>query len=106
MVRCRRAGVRTPTIYFVDDESCCIFMEYISGITLKEFIFTHGNDQGIFTLSITLIIIEVLHLCQQVGTIIAKLHDANLVHGDLTTSNFLVEDQTHQLVSHFSPYFS
>ena len=34
-------------------------------------------------------------ICEQIGKSVAKLHDANIIHGDLTTSNMiLVEDKT------------
>ncbi|CAF4890070.1 unnamed protein product, partial [Rotaria magnacalcarata] len=32
------------------------------------------------------------NLAQQIGTIIARLHQAQIVHGDLTTSNMLLKD--------------
>ncbi|KAK8807077.1 hypothetical protein WA158_003836 [Blastocystis sp. Blastoise] len=86
IMRCRRAGVRTPSVYFIDPETCCIYMEYVDGITLNQFISTSNNKN------------DVIELCKQVGIIIAKLHEANLIHGDLTTSNFLVTNHTHELV--------
>ena len=32
-------------------------------------------------------------LAQQVGSAIGKMHDADIVHGDLTTSNLMVQDK-------------
>lgn len=32
-------------------------------------------------------------LAQQVGAAIGKMHDADIVHGDLTTSNLMVQDK-------------
>jgi TP53 regulating kinase and related kinases len=31
-----------------------------------------------------------LEICKQIGKNIAKLHDANIIHGDLTTSNMII----------------
>ncbi|MDP2628399.1 MAG: KEOPS complex kinase/ATPase Bud32 [Nanoarchaeota archaeon] len=31
-------------------------------------------------------------ICKQIGEAIAKLHDANIIHGDLTTSNMILKD--------------
>lgn len=31
-------------------------------------------------------------IAEQIGSVVAKLHDNNIIHGDLTTSNFLVRN--------------
>jgi len=36
-------------------------------------------------------------LAQEMGKNIAKLHDANIIHGDLTTSNMLLHEHSNQL---------
>jgi Kae1-associated kinase Bud32 len=33
-------------------------------------------------------------ICKQIGTSIAKLHDNNIIHGDLTTSNMILKDNS------------
>ena len=38
MVKCRRAGVCTPLVYFVDQPSYKITLEYIDGLTVKQFL--------------------------------------------------------------------
>ncbi len=48
-----------------------IVMEYLSGVLLKE------------------IIDKEPELCKEVGKIISYMHDTNIVHGDLTTSNII-----------------
>ena len=32
-----------------------------------------------------------MHLAYQIGVAIAKMHDADIVHGDLTTSNMMLQ---------------
>jgi len=76
MGKCRQAGLRVPTVYFVDTASFSIGMEYIAGRTLR----AHLNDTTI----------DSTNQLSQVGAAVATMHAADIVHGDLTTSNFLV----------------
>ncbi len=64
----RRSGVPTPVIY--DIEGTKIKMQYIDGIALK-----HVIDED---------------LSEQTGVLVARLHTAGMIHGDLTTSNLLL----------------
>lgn len=70
-------------MYFVDAEANAIYMEYLKDcITLKQHvdeILLSGDEKA--TKSIA----------AKIGQLIAKLHDSNIVHGDLTTSNVLVK---------------
>jgi len=63
-------GVRTPFIYFLNIKNFEIIMEYIHGNVLK----------NIFS----------ANLCFDLGMIAANLHINNIIHGDLTTSNFIL----------------
>lgn len=36
---------------------------------------------------------ESKEICRQIGESIAKLHDANIIHGDLTTSNIILDKE-------------
>ena len=38
------------------------------------------------------------HIAVRIGDAIGKLHDGGLIHGDLTTSNMLIRNNTNQLV--------
>ncbi len=74
----RRLGVATPLIYFVDQERGEIVMQFLHGRRLKEII--DGDDGA-----------EVVEMwCREVGRYIARLHVGRVIHGDLTTSNFIV----------------
>ncbi|MEM3436949.1 MAG: KEOPS complex kinase/ATPase Bud32 [Nitrososphaerales archaeon] len=77
LMNARRAGVSTPLVYFIDQCKAEIVMQYIKGIRLKEII----SDKKIGNIDF---------LYSEVGRCIAKLHKSNIIHGDLTTSNFLV----------------
>ena len=66
----KRAGVRTPVLYDVDLHDKTITMEEICGVMLKEVI----DD----------------NLAFELGREIAKLHSADIIHGDITTSNIML----------------
>jgi TP53 regulating kinase and related kinases len=63
-------GINTPFIYFLDINNFEIIMEYIEGKTIKDFF---SSD-----------------LCINIGEIIGTLHCNNIIHGDITTSNFII----------------
>jgi TP53 regulating kinase-like protein len=88
MTKTRSWGVDSPTIYFVDRKNKLIYMEYVEGRTVKQYIIENPNMST-----------EVQNdLAQKIGHNIALLHNAGLIHGDLTTSNFLLRNNTQTLV--------
>jgi len=74
----RRLGVATPLVYFIDRGRAEMVIQFIPGPRLKEVIDAGGR--------------EVDRLCKEAGRYIAKLHKGGIIHGDLTTSNFIVTD--------------
>lgn len=74
--RARRTGVLTPDVYYVDDEQMEIVMQYIFGERAKEYLIRTA-DAGVM---------------RKIGENIAILHENNVVHGDLTTSNVILAD--------------
>ena len=83
MVKCRKQGVPTACFYFVDVDRFRVCMERISGVNLKEYL--RAAD-----LSVSAQMEKCVQIARMVGTCIAKMHDAGVVHGDLTTSNVMV----------------
>ena len=77
--------VETPFIYFLNSNSFEIIMEYIIGNTLK----------NIFSPK----------YCVNVGKAIAKLHSNNIIHGDITTSNFIVTPDNRLIMIDFGLSF-
>jgi TP53 regulating kinase and related kinases len=69
--KAKEAGIRSPYLYFVDAHRNEIIMEYIEGVNLKT----------VFSADLAL----------KLGECIAKLHSINIIHGDVTTSNFILE---------------
>ncbi|XP_072521989.1 EKC/KEOPS complex subunit TP53RK [Salminus brasiliensis] len=86
ILRCRKAGINTPVVFFVDYTTNCIFLEEITNsITVREHVASaQASGQSV----------ESLHsLADRIGQILAKMHDEDVVHGDLTTSNMLLVNE-------------
>lgn len=78
IVRCKSVGIRTPAIYLVDFERRMVFMEHLlHSITLKDFIETTSFE-------------KLSKLAISIGTILGRMHEGNIIHGDLTSSNILL----------------
>jgi Kae1-associated kinase Bud32 len=81
MALARNKGVSVPIIYDVDLKKGCITFEYVQGSRVKD-IFDKIDDK------------ERKNICYQIGSQIALLHNAEIIHGDLTTSNMIQKDDT------------
>lgn len=76
--KAKLSGARTPYIYKVDRNGTRIIMEFIEGEKVKDVIGKKNENKN-------------LKLCREIGKQIAKFHLAGIIHGDLTTSNILIE---------------
>jgi len=87
LIKCKALGIRTPTLYLVDQN--LIFMEYLACPTARDFIkdILADNAKSSEEQKETL-----TKLGTSIGLMMAKLHNHNVVHGDMTTSNLLVTD--------------
>ncbi|XP_006275306.1 EKC/KEOPS complex subunit TP53RK isoform X1 [Alligator mississippiensis] len=90
LLRCRRAGISAPVVYFVDYVSNCIYLEDIVGsMTVRDYIISvqqrEKDASGLFTLA------------EKIGEVLARMHDEDLIHGDLTTSNVLLRPPAEKL---------
>ncbi|MBP2172905.1 bifunctional N(6)-L-threonylcarbamoyladenine synthase/serine/threonine protein kinase [Methanococcus voltae] len=76
----KNLGICTPTVYDVNKDENSIIMEFIDGVSLKDYILSNypPNNPNLKNLLI------------RVGESIAKMHNENIIHNDLTTSNFMV----------------
>lgn len=74
--RAKRAGVSTPIIYQVDPEGKAIVMQYVEGVRVREAL--EGLSQE-----------ERINLFRLIGMKAGRLHEAGIIHGDLTTSNII-----------------
>lgn len=74
----KEAGVRVPEVYRLDTKEASITMEFVEGKSVKEII---DDEPG-----------RAKEMCEKIGRTVAKLHNAKLSHGDLTTSNMILID--------------
>ncbi len=75
----QKAQINVPKVFKIDDKNMIIEMEFIPGKLLKDIldlISTKKRNQ----------------ICQQLGEEISKLHQQNIIHGDLTTSNMIFHE--------------
>jgi len=69
-------GISTPLIYNMDIKNCTIIMQHIAGTVVKD-------------LSES----KLIKSCFQIGKIVGVMHKNGIMHGDLTTSNFIVSKE-------------
>jgi len=74
----KKAGVPTPTIFLVDLKDATITMEFVTGKQVKQVLADVSRE-------------ERQVLCVKIGGLIGKLHRHGVVHGDLTTSNMILD---------------
>lgn len=72
----KEAGVPTPTILLVDTHDTRIVMSFIEGRQVKRLLGKLPRKDR-------------WDLCVEIGRSIGKLHEHNIIHGDLTTSNMI-----------------
>ncbi|CAB4070246.1 TP53RK [Lepeophtheirus salmonis] len=81
LIRCQNAGINTPTIYYADDSF--VVLEYLKTASRCRDVvdkYLKANDsEGLGKLA------------KSMGFVIGNLHKNNIIHGDLTTSNILVD---------------
>jgi TP53 regulating kinase-like protein len=73
----KEAGVSTPLIYMVNVPESSITMEYIEGPQVKQILNNVSKAKR-------------HNICVRIGKSIAQLHSHSLIHGDLTTSNMIL----------------
>jgi len=74
--------IPVPKIIKVSDESKEIEMEFIEGKKLS----THLDNLP-----------NAIEICKTIGNQIAILHDNNIIHGDLTTSNMILSNKDNKV---------
>ncbi|KAJ2784163.1 serine/threonine-protein kinase bud32 [Coemansia javaensis] len=77
--RCREHGVRAPEVLRVDKDSATLYVEFVEGPTLKEWIVATSSDEA-----------GEARLMAAAGRALHHMHQHNIIHGDLTTSNMIV----------------
>ena len=81
MERLLSQGVPVPAIFSVNTSDNSIFMELIEGQTLERAL--RGKNFKKYLI--------------QTGQLLSQIHSLNVIHGDPTTSNFLVNDKIYAI---------
>ncbi|UCE90989.1 MAG: Kae1-associated serine/threonine protein kinase [Methanobacteriota archaeon] len=84
MLEARRAGIPVPILYSVDLENNRIVMAEVCGMRVKDALQGGAADSEA--------------VCERIGEVAGRLHANDIVHGDLTTSNMLLEGDSVVLI--------
>ena len=83
IIEARNHGISVPIIYDVNLENGIITMEFLNGKKIKDILNDLNDD-------------ERNRICKKIGESIAKFHNNDIIHGDITTSNMiLLDDKIH-----------
>lgn len=83
MIEARSHGVSVPIIYDIDLKNGVITMQHVDGERVKD-IFDKISDS------------KRKKLCENIGKNIARFHNNDIIHGDITTSNMILfKDRVH-----------
>jgi TP53 regulating kinase-like protein len=69
-------GIITPLVYFVNDKKSEIYLQFVKGKLVRD-----------------LPIKQIIGACEEIGKIVGVLHKNGIMHGDLTTSNFILSQK-------------
>ncbi len=70
-------GIPTPLVYFINLKKSLIIMQEIPGKPINDL-----SD------------LKIVELSKEIGTLVGMLHKNGIMHGDLTTSNFILFQNT------------
>lgn len=73
IVEAKSFGICTPLIYRADAKNCSIIMQYVNGVLVRD-----------------LPKAKLIQYCDKIGHVVGTLHKNGIMHGDLTTSNFII----------------
>lgn len=84
--KCRRDGLRVPDVYAMDESAGWLMLEWVQGTPVRVNINQRlGNRmEGIEDDE------ELKDLMRRIGAAVGKMHSIGIIHGDLTTSNMML----------------
>lgn len=86
-------GVNVPLPLYVDIERGIIVMEFIEGLLLRDIILSMTKE-------------ELTRTANTLGLYVALLHNSDIIHGDLTTSNLIIREGELFIIDFGLTYFS
>lgn len=78
LLKCRKAGVPVPVVYDIDRAGAALTLEHVAGDALRTVLQADADD----------VAAKRMH---DLGILVGRMHDGGITHGDLTTSNVLVD---------------
>lgn len=101
LLRCAKANVAVPGVRCVDEKEGILGLELISGKSVREWLGggAEGEDERVSDEAQadqpeeTLDEQDQVKLMHLIGLELAKMHEADIIHGDLTTSNMMLRSR-------------
>jgi len=79
LIKAKNIGLNVPKVLMFDEKDMKIVMEYLEGEVLSELLNKASKSKR-------------ENICKKVGEQLAIMHDNEIIHGDLTTSNMIFKD--------------
>ncbi|KAM3553461.1 hypothetical protein MY1884_006659 [Beauveria asiatica] len=86
LAKCRRDGVRVPALYALDEAQGWLMLEWIQGPPVRVAINARLRPGAVVERDASL-----RALLRRIGNAVGALHKIGIVHGDLTTSNMMLD---------------
>ena len=87
----QKTSANVPNVSLVDDKTMLIEMEFINGDVVRDVLDASPNQKKI---------------CTMIGEQIATIHNEHIIHGDLTTSNMMLQGEKLVLIDFGLAFFS
>ncbi|MAF35539.1 Kae1-associated kinase Bud32 [archaeon] len=87
----QKTNANVPNVSLVDDKTMLIEMEFINGDVVRDVLDASPNQKKI---------------CTMIGEQIATIHNEHIIHGDLTTSNMMLQGEKLVLIDFGLAFFS
>lgn len=83
-LKCMRLAIPIAPILYIDRPTHTLVMEEMNGGSVKQAIFDmkEGDESNP----------KIIQMLKEMGQIVAHLHDNEVIHSDLTTSNFMIHN--------------
>lgn len=93
LIKCRENGISVPRV--LRTEAAVLYLEYLEdAVTVREYIESKLQQSAINTNNNAQEPTVLVQLAEQIGRMVASLHNIGIVHGDLTTSNAMIRFTT------------
>ena len=81
----REKNIEVPALLYVDPEEHILVIEYIDGISLRDYMLSNRD----------------VNILERAGEILGKIHLENIYHGDPTLGNYIVDKERRLWIIYF-----